>query len=67
MKYVRFCSPDGHVGRGILSGQEIEELEGDIFSQYRLIGRKYGLRRQNCCRPVSRGRSWGWAQITNPT
>ena len=29
MKYVRFCSPDGHVGRGILSGQEIEELEGD--------------------------------------
>lgn len=59
MKYVRFCSPDGHVGRGILSGQEIGELEGDIFSQYRLIGRKYGLREAKLLPPCEPGKIVG--------
>ena len=42
MKYVRFEN-DGKIAYGILSGDQIQELVGDLFSQPTFSGKQFKL------------------------
>lgn len=59
MKYVRFCDVKGQVGTGFLCGQEIQELEGDVFAQYRLTGRTCRLGDVRLMSPCTPGKIIG--------
>lgn len=54
MKYIRFCTPEGQAGYGVLNGDTVRECKGDYFRGIEYSGNTYPLDRVRLlapCRP----------------
>ena len=59
-KYVRFRK-NGTTAHGILDGETVRELRGDLLGKYSETGTKHKLADVKLCIRSSRPRSWPWA------
>jgi hypothetical protein len=59
-KYVRYAHT-GATSYGILEGDQIRELRGDIFANPSLTGRSVNSVTLGCSPPANQGRSLRWA------